>query len=87
MPLFFFKIFLMWAIFKVFIEFVMILPLFYILGFGAQSMWDRSPSTRDGIGDKNLPANAGSGFDSWSEKIPQAIEQLCPRTSTTEPTL
>ena len=39
-------IFLMWTIFKVFIEFITILPLFYIWGLGAQGMWDRSPSTR-----------------------------------------
>ena len=29
----FFKIFFMWAVFKVFIEFVSILLLFYVLGF------------------------------------------------------
>ena len=32
-PLFFFKIVLMWAIFKVFIEFVTILLLLYVWGF------------------------------------------------------
>ena len=37
----------MWAIFKVFIELVTILFLFYILVFWSQSMWDLSPLTRD----------------------------------------
>ena len=30
----------MWTIFKVFIEFVIVLPLFYILLFWCQGMWD-----------------------------------------------
>ena len=44
---FFFKDFLMWAIFKVFIESVTILFLFYVLVFWLWSMWDFSSSTRD----------------------------------------
>ena len=39
--------FLMWTIFKVFIEFVTILFLFYVLVFWPQIMWDLSSSTRD----------------------------------------
>ena len=37
----------MWTIFKVFIEFVAILLMFYILGFWPQSMWELSSLTRD----------------------------------------
>ena len=46
---FFFKFFflLMWTIFKVFIEFVTILLLFYVLVFWLRGMWDLSSLTRD----------------------------------------
>ena len=44
---FFFKDFLMWTIFKVFIEFVTILLLFYVLVFWPRAMWDLSSRTRD----------------------------------------
>ena len=45
---FFFKIFfLMWIIFKVFIEFVTMLFQFYVLLFWRQGMWDLSSPTRD----------------------------------------
>ena len=37
----------MWTIFKVFIEFVTILLLFYALVFWPQGMWDLSSLTRD----------------------------------------
>ena len=37
----------MWTIFKVFIEFVTILLLFYVLVFWPQGMWDLSSLTRD----------------------------------------
>ena len=42
-----FIFFLMWTIFKVFIEFVIILLPFYVLVFGAQSMWNLISPTRD----------------------------------------
>ena len=38
--IFFFKIFFMWAIFKVFIKFVILFLLFSLLVFGPQGMWD-----------------------------------------------
>ena len=44
---FFFKDFLMWTIFQVFIEFVTILLLFYVLVFWPRGMWDLSSPTRD----------------------------------------
>ena len=48
-PFFSLKIFffLMWTIFKVFIEFVTILLLFYVLVFWPRGTWDLSSSTRD----------------------------------------
>ena len=47
LPMNFLKTFLMWAIFKVFIEFVTILLLFSVLAFWTRGMWDLSSSTRD----------------------------------------
>ena len=37
----------MWTVFKVFIEFVTILLLFYVLDFWLQGMWDLSSLARD----------------------------------------
>ena len=37
----------MWTIFKVFIELVTIVLLFYGLGFWLRGMWDLSSPTRD----------------------------------------
>ena len=45
----YFKIFLTWTIFKVFIEFVTILFLFYVLLFWLRYMWDLISWTRDQI--------------------------------------
>ena len=42
-----FSLFLTWTIFKVFIEFVTILLLFYVLVFWLQGMWDLSSPTKD----------------------------------------
>ena len=42
-----FFFFLMWTIFKVFIDFVTTLLLFYVLVFRPQGMWDLSLLTRD----------------------------------------
>ena len=44
---FFFRFFFMWTTFKVFIEFVTILLLFYVLLFWPRGMWDLSSLTRD----------------------------------------
>ena len=44
---FFQSYFLMWTIFKVFIEFITILLLFYVLVFWPRGMWDLSSPTRD----------------------------------------
>ena len=47
-PFSFYKdFFWMWTIFKVFIEFVTILFLFYVFVFWPQGMWDLSSLTRD----------------------------------------
>ena len=57
----------MWTIFKVFIEFVTILLLFYILAFWPQSMWDLSsqpgieptpPALEGGILTTGLPGKS-----------------------------
>ena len=40
-------LFLIWIIFKVFIEFVTILHLFYVLDFWPQGMWELNSLTRD----------------------------------------
>ena len=45
--LFFLKFFLMWTTFKVFIEFVTILLLFYVLVFWPGGMWGLSSLTKD----------------------------------------
>ena len=47
---YFSRFFLMWIIFKVFIEFVTILFLFYVLVFQPQNMWDLSYLIRDRTG-------------------------------------
>ena len=49
-PSFFFlkkKIFLTWTVFKVFIDFVTILLLYYVLVFWLGGVWDLSSPTRD----------------------------------------
>ena len=46
--IFLFKIFfLMWTLFRVFIEFVTILFLYYVLGFWPGGMWDLNSLTRE----------------------------------------
>lgn len=72
---------------KVFINFVLILCFcFMFCFFGCKTCRIIVPWPGKN-GDKKLPASEGSGFDSWSEKIPDAMEQLCPRATATEPTL
>ena len=44
---FIFFFFLMWIIFKVFLEFVTISLLLYVLAFWLQGVWDLSFPTRD----------------------------------------
>ena len=43
-----FFFFLMWAIFKVLIEFATVLLLFYVLAFWPGGLWGLSPLSRDG---------------------------------------
>ena len=53
------KIFLLiWTIFKVFIEFVTILLLFYVLFFWPRSTWDLSSPTRDRTSNPSWKANS-----------------------------
>ena len=60
----------MWTIFKVFIESVTILLLFYVLVFWLQGMWDLSSPTRD---QTHTPALEGevltSGLPGKSQKM------------------
>ena len=44
---FFLRFFKMWIIFKVFVEFVTILLVFYVLGFCLQGMWDLNCPARN----------------------------------------
>ena len=65
----------MWTIFKVFIEFVTVLLLFYILVFGPCSTWDLSFPTRDqtctpGIG-------RGAGLSHWTTREVPALFLYC----------
>ena len=46
-PCVFFKIVLMWTIFKVFIEFILVHNIAYFFMFWPQGMWDLSSLTRD----------------------------------------
>ena len=46
---FFYKYFLIWTVFKVFIEFVTVLLLCHVLVFGPGAMWNLSSLLRDGI--------------------------------------
>ena len=46
MLFFFFKMFLMWTIFEVFIDFIKILLRFYVSVFWPRGMWDLSFPTR-----------------------------------------
>ena len=62
---FFFKIFLMWTNFKVFIEFVTILLLFYVLVFWSRGMWDLSSPTRDWIG---TPCIGRRSLNHWTTR-------------------
>ena len=47
LPVYFFKTFFIWTIFKVCIKFVTTLLLFYILVFWPLGMWDLSSPARD----------------------------------------
>ena len=64
---FFFRIFffLMWTIFKVFIEFVTILLLFYVLVFWPQGMWDLSSPARDRT---RTPCTGRRSLNHWTAR-------------------
>ena len=64
----FLKIFLMWTIFRVFIEFVTILLLFYVLVFWPRSMWVLSSPTRDRT---SIPCIGRQSLNHWTaRKVP-----------------
>ena len=63
---FFFRfLFLMWTIFKVFIEFVTILLLFYTLFFWPPGMWDLSSPRRDGT---CTPCTGKQSLNPWTTR-------------------
>ena len=69
--LFFLKIFLMWTIFKVFIEFVKISLLFYVLFFWLRGMWDLSSPTWDWT---CTPCTGRWSFNHWTAReVPKII--------------
>ena len=68
----FFKIFfLMWTIFKVFIEFITILLLFfYVLVFWTRGMWDLSSLTRD---QTRTPSIGRRSLNRWTAREVPAL--------------
>ena len=62
---FFKNICLMWTIFKVFIEFVTILPLFHVLAFWPRGMWEPSSLTRDGT---RTPCTGRQSLSHWTAR-------------------
>ena len=71
---FFLRFFLLWTIFKVYIEFCIILLLFYILVFQWRGMWDLSSQTRD---QTCTPCNGGWSLKHWtSREVLQLLLQL-----------
>lgn len=61
----FFLSFLVWTIFKVFIEFFRILLMFYILVFWWRGMWDLSSQTRN---QTCAPCNGGWSLKHWTSR-------------------
>ena len=55
----------MWTIFKVFIEFVTRLLLFYVLVFWPRAMWDLSSLTRD---QTHTLCNGRGSLNHWSAR-------------------
>ena len=55
----------MWALCKVFIEFITTLLLFYVLVFWPQGMWDLSSLTRDGT---CIPCIGRQSLNDWATR-------------------
>ena len=68
----FFKIFFfMWTIFKVLIEFITVLLLFYVLVFWLQGIWDLSSPTRDGT---PTPCTGRQSHNHWTTReVPWSV--------------
>ena len=63
--------FLMWTIFKVFIEFATILLLFYVLTFWLLGIWDLSSQTRDPT---HTSCSVKRSLNHWTTReVPKAI--------------
>ena len=72
-----FYFFLMWTIFKVFVEFVTILLLFYLLVFGPGITWDLSFPTRNQT--CTLCIGRGGGLNRWTTREVPALFLYCDR--------
>ena len=69
MPLHFLKIYLLWTLFKVFIEFVTVLLLFYVFGFfGLQACATLAPWL--GTEPASLALESKVFFNHWTTKMP-----------------
>ena len=72
--LFFKDFFLMWTIFKVFIEFATTLLLFSVLVFWPQAMWGPSSLTRD---QTCIPCSGSWSLNSWtSREVPRVVFEV-----------
>ena len=60
----------MWTIFKVFIEFVTVLLLFYVLFFWLRGMWDFISPTRDGTHTPCIGRQKSSPLDQTARGVP-----------------
>ena len=69
-----FFFFLMWAIFKVFIEFVTILLLFYVLIFWPRGMWDLSSPTRN---QTRAPCIVRQSLNHWTTREVPIVFIMC----------
>ena len=64
----------MWTLFRVFIEFVTILLLFYVLVFWPRGMWDLSSPTRDRT---RTPCIGRQSLNHWTAReVPIALVLL-----------
>ena len=74
-PEVFFKIFLMWTIFKVYIEYIIIFLLFYVLVFWPLGMWDLASLTEDWICSQGI--RTGS-LNHWTAREVPSADVLQP---------
>ena len=90
LPFFFFKVFLMWTIFRVFIEFATILLLFYVLVFGGRHVgilapWPgiepAPPALEGGVSTTGPPGKSLSWFSSHGNPWPSCRSRSAVETT------